>query len=433
VSTAYAVAAVTAVLRDRLRSRLVSAGIGAVTGSVDVTAVAPDHVEVGVGEPSCLNLFLHNVTLNQGWRNSGQPERSSSGARLSAPPLGLDLHYLLTAYGAEPYHAEILLGHASQELHENSILTRTQIRSALAPAVPDPTLPGPVAASALAEQIEGLRIVPLAVPPDEMSRLWTALQAHYRPTVAFQVSVVLVDNSDTAQAALPVLERGAAVETLRRPVIERIEDAADPSAAITATSAIAIHGIRLAAPGVSVLVGAQSGTPASVTDSLLIVDLTTLPAPPPAGLNAVQVVHNVDLGDPATAHVALSSEPAPLVIHPDAAFARTIASTATIDGVDVHDGTITVTLHPPALRAQRVLVLLNERGAPPARPARSYAFAAPDGNGIPPATASTPTVDVPYARVASGTYVARASVDGVDSLLHVGGDGRFELPQVVWP
>src|SRR5262249_43362481 len=156
----------------------------------------------------------------------GQPERSSNGARLSSPPLGLDLHYLLTAYGVEPYHAEILLGHASQELHENSILTRSQIRSALAPAVPDPTLPAPVALSALADQVEGLRIVPLVVPPDEMSRMWTALQAHYRPTIAFQVSVVLIDNAGTAQSALPVLDRGGAVEMLRRPAIESVQDAA---------------------------------------------------------------------------------------------------------------------------------------------------------------------------------------------------------------
>jgi len=433
VSTGFAVAAVTAVLRDRLRSRLVSAGIGTVTGSVDVSAVAPDHVDIGAGEPSRLNLFLHNVTFNQGWRNVGQPERSSNGTRLSSPPLGLDLHYLLTAYGVEPYHAEILLGHASQELHENSMLTRSQIRSALAPAVPDPTLPAPVAASALADQVEGLRIVPLVVPPDEMSRMWTALQAHYRPTIAFQVSVVLIDNEDTAQAALPVLDRGSAVETLNRPVIESIEDATDPSALVLAGSTIAIRGVRLNASGVTVLVGEQTATPATASDTLLTVDLTALPAEPQAGLVAVQVVHTVDLGTPPTAHTALSSEPAPLVLHPTATFARTIAATTTVDGVDFHDGVLTATIDPPVLRAQRVVVVLNERDAPATRPARNYAFPAPDGNGLPTATASTTSVDVDYTGVADGTYVARVSVDGVDSPLHVGGDGRFDQPQVVWP
>jgi hypothetical protein len=166
---------------------------------------------------------------------------------------------------------------------------------------------------------------------------------------------------------------------------------------------------------------------------LLTVDLTTLAAPAPAGLLAVQVVHSVELGDPPTAHAALSSEPVPLVVHPAATFARAIASTVTIDGVDFHDGTITATVDPPVLRAQRVAVLLNERNAPAGRPARTYAFNAPDGNGLPPATAATTTVVVAFAGVATGTYVTRLSVDGVDSPLTVGADGRFESPQVVLP
>lgn len=433
MSTAFAVAAVTAVLRDRLRSRLVGAGIGAVIGSVEVSALAPDHIDVGAGEPSRLNLFLHDVTFNQGWRNFGLPERDSNGTRVSAPPLGLDLHYMLTAYGAEPYHAEILIGHASQELHENALLTRGQIRSALAPTVPDATLPAAVATSHLADQIENLRIVPLTVPPDEMSRMWTALQAHYRPTVAFQVSVVLIDSEATANAPLPVLDRGARVESLRRPAIESVENAADPATPIVAASTIVIRGARLAGPDVTVRVGTQSATPDAVSDTALTIDLTTLASPPVAGLLALQVVHSIDLGDPRTAHAALSSEPVPIVIHPTGAFARTISSTTAIDGVDFHDGTITVTVAPPVLRAQRVAVLLNERDAPATRPARTYAFNAPDGNGFPPATASTTTVDVPFSGVASGTYVARVSVDGVDSALTVGGDGRFAQPQVVFP
>jgi hypothetical protein len=42
-------------------------------------------------------------------------------------------------------------------------------------------------------------------------------------------------------------------------------------------------------------------------------------------------------------------------------------------------------------------------------------------------------VQVDYEGVASGTYVVRIAVDGVDSLLEVGADGRFSGPQVVWP
>ena len=431
MSSAYAIAAVTAVLRSRLRARLQAAGVNAVTGTVEISALAPDRIAVGDGEPSRLNLFLHNVGVNVGWRNVGQPERDPTGTRLSAPPLGLDLHYLLTAYGADAYHAEILLGHASQELHENPVLTRTQIRDVLAPAIPDPNLPQEVADSRLADQVEGLRIVQVTVPPEEMSRMWTALQANYRPTIALQASVVLIDNAAVAQPSLPVLIRGPAVETLRRPEIDAIEDAGDPAAPVLASSTIAIRGRRLSAPGVEVRVGDVTAAPGSVSDTELTLDLTTLPEPPRAGLLAVEVVHSLSLGQPPVPHEALTSEPAALRLRPAATFTRAIAGTTTVDGVTIRSGTITATVDPPIHRDQRVAILMNERGAPETRPARTYAFTAPDGNGIDVGDPPAATVDVAFTGVAEGRYVTRISVDGVDSMLERGADGRFSGPQVV--
>jgi uncharacterized protein DUF4255 len=433
MSTAYALAAVTAVLRSRLRARLVAADVGAIIGSVEVSALAPDLIDVTNGDSSRLNLFLHDVAVNPGWANVGQPERDSGGARVSAPPLAVDLQYLLTAYGTEPYHAEILLGHAGQELHENAVLTRGQIREVLAPAIPDPTLPDDVAASGLADQVEGLRIVPVRVPPEEMSRMWTALQAHFRPTIAFQVSVVLIDNRATTQPSLPVVARGPAVETLKRPEIDRVEDATDPAAPVLAASTLAIRGRGLAATGVQVLVGGVSAPPDSVSDTLLTLDLTGLGDPPRAGVLGVVVSHPVPLGDPPVPHDAVSSEPAAVMLRPAATFTRTIASTKTVDGVTIRSGTITATVDPPVYREQRVAVLLNERGAPADRAPRTYTFTSPDGNGLDPDDPPSATVTVDYADVAAGTYVTRIVVDGVESMLERGSDGRFSGPQVVWP
>ena len=58
-------------------------------------------------ENTQLNLFLHQVTPNSGWRNERLPSRDADGSRLTNAPLGLDLHYLISAYGAEDLHAEI--------------------------------------------------------------------------------------------------------------------------------------------------------------------------------------------------------------------------------------------------------------------------------------------------------------------------------------
>ena len=41
-----------------------------------------------------------------------------------------------------------------------------------------------------------------------MSRLWSAIQSHYRPTTAYLASVVLIQSTKPARDALPVLSRG---------------------------------------------------------------------------------------------------------------------------------------------------------------------------------------------------------------------------------
>jgi hypothetical protein len=215
VSSALAIAGVTAVLRDLLNDGLVNHNISGVLGStVTVSTLPPDRILPPNGtEATQLNIFLHQVTPNAGWRNEGLPSRDSSGRhRLSNPRLALDLHYLLSAYGAEDLHAEILLGYAMQLLHETPVLSRTAITTALNPSPPvGTTLPPALRALAdcgLADQIEQIKIVPEYLGTEEMSKLWTAVQSHYRPTAAYIASVVLIESVLAARASLPVLSRG---------------------------------------------------------------------------------------------------------------------------------------------------------------------------------------------------------------------------------
>src|SRR3569832_2409248 len=102
MSSPLALAAVTAVLRDLLNNGLIDHDItGALGNNVTVTAVQTDTIAIdGNNARTQRNLFLHQVTPNAGWRNVGLPSRDDRGTRLANPPLALDLHYLLTAYGA---------------------------------------------------------------------------------------------------------------------------------------------------------------------------------------------------------------------------------------------------------------------------------------------------------------------------------------------
>ena len=130
MSSPLAIAAVTAALKDLLNDGLLNHDLSPV-GSISVTAVPPDRVVTGQTEPNQLNIFLYQVTPNLGWRNAGLPARDGTGVRLTAAPLALDLHYLVTAYGSQDLNAEILLGYAMHLLHETPVLTRAQLRTVL--------------------------------------------------------------------------------------------------------------------------------------------------------------------------------------------------------------------------------------------------------------------------------------------------------------
>jgi hypothetical protein len=213
MSSAFAIAAVTSVLKDMLNNGMIDHDLSAAMGNVTVTALPPDRIPIGnTDERSQINLFPYLVTPNIGWRNEGLPSRDTRGARLTNPPLALDLHYLITAYGAEEFHAEALLGYAMQLLHETPILSRAMINRTLKPTLPAGVSLPPgmqlVAASDLGDQIESIKICPEYLNTEEMSKLWTAMQAHYRPTAAYHLSVVLIESHQPTRSALPVLARG---------------------------------------------------------------------------------------------------------------------------------------------------------------------------------------------------------------------------------
>jgi Pvc16 N-terminal domain len=252
VSNALGLAGITAVLRDLLNDGIVNQNVAGVVGqTVTVTALPPDRVAAEDGtEATQLNLFLRQVTPNLGWRNEGLPARDGSGrTRLSNPPLALDLHYLISAYGAADLHAEIVLGYAMQLLHENPVLTREAIRIALQRPPDDAaTLPPALralAGSGLQDQVEGLRITPEYLNSEELSKFWTAAQARYRSSAAYQVSVVLIQATDPTRSPLPVLSHQIFVRPDLLPPVPTIDavvpDASQPVAQLGTTIGLTGH------------------------------------------------------------------------------------------------------------------------------------------------------------------------------------------------
>ncbi len=214
MSSALAVAGVTAVLRDLLNDGMINHDVsGQLGNTVRVTTLPPDRIETGASnEQPQLNLFMFQVTPNLGLRNECLPSRNRRGQRQSNPPLALDLHYLLSSYGEQDLHPDILLGYAMQLFHETPVLARGAINTAL---VPSPavgiTLPPALRAlaeSGLADQLEQIRITPENLSPEEMSKIWTATQSNFRPSAAYLATVVIIEALHPSRAALPVLSRG---------------------------------------------------------------------------------------------------------------------------------------------------------------------------------------------------------------------------------
>lgn len=452
MSNALAIASVTAVLKDLLNNGLIDHDLAASVGDVTVSALAPDRIDVAESkETSRLNLFLYRVTPNQGWRNAGLPSRDADGERLTNPPLALDLHYLLTAYGAAELHAEILLGYGMQLLYETPVLTRAAIRRSLAPpsaVTPGGGLPPALEAlftSELAEQVEQIRITPQPLTTEEISKLWAAFQTKYRPTAAYQVSVVLIESRRATRSALPVRARNIHVVPFKRPAIERIKSRENANAPVVADQPVlaghtlVIEGADLRGDDTRVNVGGIEVAPAAadVTDTRISV---LIPPELRAGVQGAQVVQRVLMGSPPAPHRGVESNVAAFVLRPRVEAVS--VSQLQGGGDEPRSANVNLVVAPQVGVTQRVVLLLNELITPPSPPGspeavpRAYSFAAPPRIQLSPPTSppsSSASVTVPVTGVRAGRYLVRVQVDGAESPLGADPSGRFDSPQVLIP
>lgn len=431
MSSALAIAGVTAVLRDLLNDGLINHNVSGVLGStVTVSVLPPDRVlTAGTSEVSQLNLFLHQITPNTGWRNEGLPSRDGAGRqRLSNPPLALDLHYLLSAYTGGDLHAEILLGYAMQLLHETPVLTREAIATALSPSPGVGTALPPalraLADSGLERQIEQIKITPEYLGTEEISKLWTATQSHFRPTAAYMASVVLIESTRPAVSALPVLSRGPADVVTGRdrgvvvspdlvppfPMLERVApDGGQPVARLGEVVDLVGHHLDGANREVvlandrfaieETVAAAATGGPTLVQFTIPVARAADFPVG--AYRAAARMIRPGETDPRETNRLAMTLAPhltgLPMVVVRDG------AGTASF----------TVTFHPALRAGQSVTLLLGTRGFAPAP-------------FTPPVTSLNFVIeDAPV-----GNHLARLRIDGIESpIIDVGSSPPAFLPQ----
>lgn len=210
-----AIATVTATMRDILQDNLQTSFQG-----ITVTAKPLDILQQ---DPPAnrLNIFLYHISPNLGYLNSD--------IQMDNPVIALNLYYLLTAttsdsddlYDIKPQQ---ILAKAVLALSKYGILTKEDILSTR--TSPNSKILDTNDKDHLESQldIESIKFYLNYMSLDEMVKIWSSgFQLHYRPSISYLVTTILLQNKQEVQPAYPVQDIRVYVLSQKQPVINNIE------------------------------------------------------------------------------------------------------------------------------------------------------------------------------------------------------------------
>jgi hypothetical protein len=387
VSNPQAIAAVTATLHHLLLQEFNEGGTA-------VTVQPPDRAR-GTNTGQQLNVFLYHIEFSGAWRNRGMPGQTLP-SEPGVPPLGLNLYYLLTAYGRsdDDLTGHQVLGRAMRVLHDHPVLGRDEIKNALT-------------GNDLGEQVERVRITHQPMSLEETSKIWTAFQTNYRLSTAYQAAVVLIDSQVPSRTPLPVIVRKIFVWPNLLPpfpaLFEAVPPANQPSASLN--DKVTLSGVHLDGTNPTVRIQHRRWT-----DPFDI-------APEPGATDS-ELEFKIH-GNPPEGWLAGTYTVAVSVQRPDEPFARvtndvTLSLAPTITSivpptVQIVGGKATVGIHilPGALTEQHPKLLLG---------GREIALSTEANNGT--------NLGFTVVDAVPGEYFVRIRVDGVDTLLIIDRDTK---------
>jgi hypothetical protein len=415
MSNFLAVTTVTAALQRTLLQ-----AVQADVSGAEVTTVRPaEGQNTGLPTNRGVNIFLYQVTQNPHWRNAELPTRRPDGDLAQRPQAALDLHYLLSFYGDDvQMEPQRLLGSTVAHLHSQPLLSRNLI----AATVSDATRPF-LANSNLAEQIDIVRLAPLTLSLEELSRIWSVFfQTRYMLSVAYQASVVLVEPDVQPSPVLPTRAFNLRAIPLRQPYILRVISQAGEMAPILPGSAVYIEGLELRGEITRVEINGQD---VPIDEVLAERVALTLPAGLRAGVQRIQVRHGIQIGAPGALRLAFSSNLGAFVLQPE--ITQTggnydiVISNPQGTGTAPRSATVVVTVRPiVAPRQQVTLELLTAQGV-------AYTFLA-DARA-----SDTDQATFAISGVAAGEYLFRVRVDGAESPLELDNQQQPVAPRGTIP
>ena len=397
MSNHLAIATVTATLQ-----KIVQASVQLDVDGARVTTIRPSNLGTGTPE-SGVNIYLYNVSINPVWRNTADvANRNRKGDIGKKSRTALDLHYLLSFYGDEvELEAQRLLGSAVRLFTDRRTLSKEEIRDTIATS--NSTY---LYDSDLAEQVEDIFIQPSELPLEDLTKIWSVfLQTPYALSIAYKATVVVIEGEQPGQKALPVRDfRIGGLPFFNQPTIDFVISRDGKSQPILADSTLLIQGRYLKHEDVRVRIGSVEVVPPEVSDTLITLPLSSLPANYlKFGVQSLQVIHGIPS---AVRKNAVESNVVPFVLCPTI----TEAGIANLEGDDdeLRSGELTVGVNLNIDRSQRVVLAMNEISNN--NPA-SYLF------GVPSRRENSASIRVPIQDVRSGEYLLRLHVDGAESNL----------------
>lgn len=396
MSNALAVAAVTATLRHLIEESL-AGDQPAPVGDAVVTTLRPEQLarQGQLDSMRGINIYLYGVTPNHAIDLTDLPTRDGDGRLTRTPKAAFDLHYLISCHGADAaLEPQRLLARAILALSVTPVLTQPVVEAMIRRFADDPDL-GFLDATDLKQQ-EVVKLAPITLSLEELSRLWGVLGTPYLLSVTYAATVVVLEPHLVPRPVLLVRHPVVAAGPLQPSRLRGV--APEVTGPVESGSRLVLDGIRLLGGRGDVTTQIRIGParltpePDSTDDRVTVL----LGDEVPAGVHAVQAVQQRTAG-PGGPRVVGRSDALPVVVRPR----------VTVTVPDTDPATVHVTVAPPVRPGQDAVVILDrlDEGVP-----HALQFPLPRGD-----TAQT-QVDLRRQDVPDGRWRVQIRVDGVDSV-----------------
>lgn len=154
--------------------------------SCEFALVSSGELAGAIEDTTRITLYLYRVTVNE----HNRQHRPGLMSPEQQAPLGLDLHFLLTAWAGTAQDELLTLAWAMRQLYLHPILDA----SSLSP-------------EALWGAEEVIQVIPSELPTEDMMRIWDALAPSYRLSVSYVARLVRIDPDVIVESAPVVATR----------------------------------------------------------------------------------------------------------------------------------------------------------------------------------------------------------------------------------